>query len=333
MRIFKSLLPMDVEYFAYRKTGRTPLLNPDFSIDEDSTLANKFNLQILNSLDEGLNKQPDLIVIANPTACHYEVAKKAADREINIFIEKPFSNNRDGFEDFERTVLEKKLFFCISYQRRFHPLLKMVREFLKNEELGKVISAEFNVGSYVPAWHPYENFQDLYACRRNLGGGVLLTEIHEIDLCYWYFGWPESVYCVGGNYSDVKMDVEDTAHLTLSYSNFAVQVNLCFMQKHCDRSLRIVGTKGYVHWNQDGNSLIFHRYESNEQKILCDASLTTDDMFISQANYLLKEFKNKDSESYLDAAKCSLSIVEAAKESMTSDKATDLGYFKSEMAR
>ena len=204
----------------------------------------------------------------------------------------------------------------ISFQRRFHPYLSKIKELIETEKLGKIITANFNVGSYVPAWHPYEYFKELYACRSDLGGGVLLTEIHEIDLCYWYFGLPDYVYCAGGNYSDVKLDVEDTIHLTLKYNNFAVQVNLCFMQKHNRRDLYIAGTKGYVEWSMEGNKLILNNYSKSKKKILADPELTNDAMFYSQNSYFLNKLNRSDNKIYIEIARASLAIVEAAKESI-----------------
>ena len=72
---------------------------------------------------------------------------------------------------------------------------------------------------------------------------------------------PDSVFCAGGNYFEEKLDVEDTAHLTLIYTNFSVQISLCFMQKHNQRDLFIAGTKGYVEWKTEGHQFIFNDYE------------------------------------------------------------------------
>ena len=46
------------------------------------------------------------------------------------------------------------------------------------------------VGSDVRLWHPYEDFRDLYACRSELGGGVLYTECHEIAVVLKILGLP-----------------------------------------------------------------------------------------------------------------------------------------------
>jgi predicted dehydrogenase len=317
LRIFKDLLPKNTEFFAFRALNKTPLLNDDFTLNSSSSLERKYNLCILNSLDDAFNVNPDLVVISNPTSLHLETAEKAAARGINIFIEKPFSHNLDGFNKFEKTVLNNNLCFFVSFQRRFHKYLSRVKEIIASGHLGKIINANFNVASFVPAWHPYEDFKELYACRGDLGGGVLLTEIHEIDLCYWYFGLPISVICSGGNYSDVKLNVEDTSHLILNYSNFDVTVNLSFMQKQNRRDFYIAGSEGFVEWNADGNKFIFHDYKNDTKEILSDPEYTNDAMFVSQASYFIKHNNPSHSTNTLEAAKASVAIVEAAKESMS----------------
>lgn len=316
LRIFRELLGPETEFSAYRTTRKTPLLNSDFSVNNNSTLEKKYDLKLFNSLEECFNNNPDMVVISNPTSLHYDVARKSAERSINIFVEKPFSHNLNGFEEFKDIVLKNDLYFFVSFQRRFHPYLRKIKEIIANGGLGKIISSVFNVCTYVPEWHPYEDFKELYACRSDLGGGVLLTEIHELDLCFWYFGLPYYVYCAGGNYSDVKLDVEDTAHITLKYNDYAVHVNLCFMQKHNRRDIYIAGTKGYIEWSMEGNRLILNNYERNEKEILTDPELTNDAMFQSQASYFLNKLSRSDNKTYLEVARASLAIVEASKVSM-----------------
>ena len=315
LRIFRELLSGTV-MTAYRVTAKTPLLNSDFTVNHDTSVAVRYGVQCFGSLQDALDDKPDLIVISTPTALHYNVALAAAERGIDIFIEKPFSHNLDGFQAFQDLVLQKKLRFFVSFQRRFHPYLLRIKELVSQGELGEVISAAFQVGSYVPDWHPYENFRELYACRQELGGGVLLTEIHELDLCCWYFGRPERVYCAGGNYSGHPLDVEDTAQLTLKYSGFSVQIHLCFMQKHNRRSLFIAGTKGYLAWDQDGNRLVVHYYDSNKKEILEDPTFTNEAMFHAQAWHFLQGNEPGDTWNYLAAARDSLAVVAAAKDSM-----------------
>ena len=123
LRIFRKLLSDNVEYSAFRAKNKTPLLNKDFSINHKSSIEKKYDLQTFNSIEEGFDNNPDLIVISTPSALHYEVAKEAAERNVNIFIEKPFSHNLNGFENFKNRIISNDLYFFISFQRRFHPYL------------------------------------------------------------------------------------------------------------------------------------------------------------------------------------------------------------------
>ena len=325
LRLFKEFLSdEDVEFIAFRSTSKTPLLNPDFSINQEDSIESFYRIKVFTELENALNSGPDLAVISTPTSTHMKYASICASKGISIFVEKPLSHNLDGFELFKEKILNNKLYFYVSFQRRFHPYLMQIYKIIKNNKLGKIINAKFNVCSFVPDWHKYENFRDLYACRSELGGGVLLTEIHEIDLCYWYFGLPESVLCTGGNYSIEKLNVEDTAHLILKYKNFAAQISLCFMQKHNQRELSIAGTKGFVQWKDSGNEFIFDDYEKEEKAIYSNSEYNNDDMFRDQTANFMKYHKQKDSIANVESAKASIAIVEAAKASMRSNMAVNI---------
>ena len=115
----------------------------------------------------------------------------------------------------------------------------------------------------------------------------MLTEIHELDLCYWYFGYPNKIYCSGGNYSNTSMDVEDTAHMVIKYDAFPVTINLCFMQKHTNRSINISGTDGYLEWDAEGNKLTVMNFKTEKTVNLSDQNLTNDDLFYNQASVFI----------------------------------------------
>lgn len=321
LRIFKECLSDDVEFSAYRATKSTPFLKSDFSVVSNRSLEEEYRLRLFSTLEEGLENQPDLVVVANPSALHFDAALKSAKRGIALFVEKPFSHNLDGFEEFQDIILKKKIPFFVSYNRRFHPFLRRIKDIVESGKLGKIMAGDMSVASHVPSWHPYEDFKQLYACRADLGGGVLLTEIHEIDLCCWYFGLPQSVYCSGGNLSSVQLDVEDTAHMILNYPDFSVSINLCFMQKHTRRSIHIAGECGYLEWNGQNNRLIVEEYEESGTEEWTDPDLQNDDMFRSQAAYFLNDYQGSDIKEYLDAARNPLSVVQAAKESMRTGQA------------
>ncbi len=316
LRIFQEQLPDSTEFIAYRVKNSTPLLNPDFSVVSDDNLENKYGLRSYTDFNEALNCRPDLIVISNPTSLHFDIALEAARQRINIFMEKPFSHNLQGYTHFCETVKQTSVLFYISFQRRFHKYIKVVKELISSGKLGKIVSANVSVSSYVPNWHPFEDFHDLYACRKDLGGGALLTEIHEIDLCYHFFGMPEKVYCRGGNYSQFKLDIEDSADIILSYPFFNVNLSIGFMRQPSKRVISIAGIKGSLECDLDKCTLDVTYHNNDDAMHLSDENYNMNDMFYEQAEYFLNEFGIVDVASQLDTAYSSLAIVEASKKSM-----------------
>lgn len=318
LRLFeKNLKYKNVEFVAYRSTNKTPLLNSDFSVNQNDTIENFYGMKMFNNLDEAIALKPDLAVISTPSSMHLEYAQLCAERRINIFVEKPLSNSTEGLEKLKETAKKNNVFVQVGFQRRFHPLISKVNDVIKARELGQILTVNFTVASYIPRWHPYEDYLQLYACRKELGGGVLLTEIHEIDLAVWYFGLPVSVVCVGGTYSNVGMDVEDTVRLTLDYKKFSVQINLTFWQKHHERFFSVSGEKGYLSWNQDQDSLLEHYYdEPDKTSVQQNPRPEGEAMFDSQIKSIISNLKSFSEISAINDSIDALKIVEAAKKSM-----------------
>lgn len=323
LRLFKkNLHKKNVDFIAYRNTNKTPLLNPDFTVNKINTVENFYGINTYNNLQEAINLKPDLAVISTPSSMHLDYAQICAEQNISVFIEKPLSNSTKGLQKLKNTVEGNKIKLQVGLQRRFHPLICKVNDIIKAGKIGQVLTVNFTVASYIPRWHPYENFLELYACRKELGGGVLLTEIHEIDLALWFFGIPKSVICVGGTYSNVGMDVEDTVRLTLDYVKFSVQLNLSFWQKHHERFFSICGEKGYLFWNQDSDTLIEEYFdEANKKEVHINQKTDVDQMFDLQIKSIIKNFNLSSNINDINDSINALEIVEAAKKSMETKRA------------
>jgi predicted dehydrogenase len=201
-------------------------------------------------LDEALAQKPDAVVIANPTSDHVPVALEAARASCHLFIEKPLSHTSDGLDELHQLVEQKKLVAFVGYQMRFHPCYGRVKELLDQNAIGALLAVRMQFGEYLPGWHPYEDYRESYAARRELGGGVVLTQIHDLDIALWLFGMPRRVFALGGHWSHLEVDVEDTASMLLQceYSGRALPVHIQqdYLQKPPQRSVEIVGDSGRI---------------------------------------------------------------------------------------
>ena len=155
---------------------------------KDTDFLKKKGCKVFSSFERCLMEKPDIAVIANVTSLHIETAIKLANARCHLFIEKPLSNSMRGVRTLLEQVKKKRLVTLMGCNLRFHDCIRKIKEIISNNEIGRIVSVRVENGSYLPNWHPYEDYRHGYAAREDLGGGVVLTCIHEIDYLYWFFG-------------------------------------------------------------------------------------------------------------------------------------------------
>ncbi len=222
-------------------------------------------IKIFNSINECIKEKPDAVIISNETSNHISYAIKFANAGINLFVEKPLSNSLKNIKKIQEIIKKKHLITQIGCQLRFHKCLKEIKSLLLKKRIGKVISAKVECGSFLPDWHQNENYKKGYSAREDLGGGVLLTCIHEIDYLYWFFGNVENVISITGQYGNLKISADDLSVGVLKFkNNIIAEFHLDYFQKPEFRSCKIIGTKGTIYW--DSNSNIVKIYENEKNK-------------------------------------------------------------------
>jgi len=253
------------------------------------------NCKVIESLEKCIEDKPHVGLITNVTSSHIPTAIKLAESGINLFIEKPLSNSIEGVKKLKDLVKNKKLITMIGCNLRFHECLQKIKELLLEESIGRVLSVRAECGSYLPDWHPYEDYRESYASRKDLGGGVVLTLIHEIDYLYWFFGDVDEVFSFSGKHSDLELQVDDLAAILLKFKNNIIgEVHLDYFQRPDFRSCKIIGTKGTIYWDSEINSVKL--YDINTKKWIEKIKVNNYDknsMYIKELEYFMKCVKEK----------------------------------------
>jgi predicted dehydrogenase len=229
-----------------RDLGQTELLLFDPDENRAETLARELNAKAFGGIDDAYAEEPSIAMICAPTSKHRELAHEALENGCHLFIEKPLSNSLDGVQELIDIAEEQHRVLFVGYNFRFDMVAKQVEQWLREGKIGHVTSARFHLGSYLPWRHPWEDYRCGYGARRDLGGGVILDAVHELDTVSRFFGQPQAVYCVGGKYSDLEINVEDTAEIVLSYADKVVSVHLDFVQQPAQRWCEFTGARGSI---------------------------------------------------------------------------------------
>jgi predicted dehydrogenase len=260
VRILRKVLGSDVEIGVVRFRKRAVVINDDMTATEGVDPVEHYGLSVYGSYDEAFKSGQQVVFVTNPISMHVDTALQAAQNGCHVFIEKPLSHGLTSVDALSDEVERKNLVAAVGYQLRFHPMLELVRNFVREGAIGEIVSADVHFGEWLPGMHPYEDYRESHVARQDQGGGVILALSHEIDLVAWLFGMPATVAATGGNLSDLEMDgVEDTADILLTYAidgrHVPVHVHLDFVQEAPRRRGFILGRQGSLEWDYVSNEL------------------------------------------------------------------------------
>lgn len=258
LRNCKSVLDDTVEFMAFRtSTGQSIIEDGKMKPCDD--LAAYYDFIEFRDLKKALEQQPDVGFVCNPSIHHVTTALAMAKAGSAVFIEKPLATSIGELSELEKIISEKKLITMVGYQSRFHPCIRKTMKVISDGGLGEVVSSQFNWLTYLPDHHPYEDYRNGYASRKDLGGGVTFCLSHELDLIQLFFDQPLSVYAVNGAKSQLQMDAEDTVSAIFQCGKdrktFPVSLYMSFAQKTETRKFTILFQKGSLECDLHNNKM------------------------------------------------------------------------------
>ena len=216
-------------------------------------------IKIVKSMLECIEQKPDVGIIANETSKHVKAVNELAKHGVDIFIEKPLSNSTKDLKLLKKTIQKQNIISQMGCNFRFHPCIIKMKEIVEKGTIGKIISVSAESGSYLPDWHPYEDYRKGYAARDDLGGGIVLTCIHEIDYLYWILGDVKEVFSVTGKFSKLKVTSDDMSAIIVKFKNNVIgELHLDYFQRPNFKSCKIRGEKGVIYWDSDYNEVKIH---------------------------------------------------------------------------
>lgn len=299
LRNLKQLLGDELEVHAYRVRGQRIKLRDNLSVDEGADLERDYGVQVHHDLGQALAQRPAAAFICNPNALHVPVALECVRAGVPVFMEKPLASDLEGIDALLDEVTQRRLLFHVGYNFRFHPGLQRLKALVQSGFFGRVLSVRSEIGEYLPNWHRYEDYRQMYAARADQGGGVILSQIHEMDLIYWFFGLPRSIVTHGGHLSHLEIDVEDTASSLMrcegTHGSFPILLHQDYLQRPPVRRFKIVGDAGYAEIDLLANRLQVFGAEGDLFEQDNFSGFARNDMFMAQAQHFLDCLRGKAS--------------------------------------
>ena len=254
-RHLRNLRALGHQDIVLHRTGLSTLPDEEFA-----------GLPVERDLETALDRwRPTAALVTNPTSLHLNVAVPSARAGCHLLIEKPISDRLEGIEELQAALAAGGGRVLAGFHFRFNPGLIRAREWITQGLIGRPLSARAHWGSYLPDWHPWEDYRSSYAAQAGLGGGVVLTLSHPFDYLRWLLGEARTVWGLVRQSGTFELQVEDTAEAVLELEGGCqASVHLDYLQRPPQHWLEVIGSEGTLRW--DGLSGVVRAWTASDRQ-------------------------------------------------------------------
>jgi predicted dehydrogenase len=125
-----------------------------------------------------------------------------------------------------------------------------------------------------------------------MGGGVVLTLIHEIDYLAWVFGMPRRLFALGGHLSTLDVDVDDVASILAACTSdrgvLPVHLQMDYLRRPPRRTCSVLGENGSLDLDLRQNCLTIDDGNGQVKTLFNDADFDRNQLFLAElADFLV----------------------------------------------
>lgn len=228
----------------------------------------------------------DFAIISNPTSLHGQAIEQLLDLKIPLFIEKPVFEKL-GYEALIARINDAHIPNYVACNLRFLDCIRYLHDYLRENPDCRINEVDVYCGSYLPDWRPGTDFRKCYSAIPELGGGVNIDLIHDIDYTYWIFGKPQKSFGFCRNVSSLNIRAFDYAHFSLLYPTFTASITLNYYRRDYRRTIEILFDDGT--WTVD---LSKNLITDQDKQIIFEGRNKPIDTYTAQLEYFIKSIKN-----------------------------------------
>lgn len=244
------------------------------------------NVIDLYSFSEIENLKFDFFLISNITSKHSEIIEQLLPLHRPMFIEKPvFGEVNRKNSALVENILKLNIPTYVGCSLRFLDCLVEIKKLTENLRINEVNAYS---GSYLPEWRPNTDFRKSYSANKELGGGVHMDLIHELDYLFWFFGEPISTKSTFSSRSSLEIDAFDYAHYLWEYPGFNTCITLNYYRRESKRTLEVVTSESTFFVDLLQNKI----YQDNKE--IFSSKQTLIDTLDAQMNFFLNNVLNKN---------------------------------------
>jgi CMP-N,N'-diacetyllegionaminic acid synthase len=256
-------------------------LNNNFEFNIYSNRKNIFNNKKkikVYSLKKITKFKETFFFIANNTSEHFKYLKLLIKKNKNVYVEKPICSKKNEAMDLQKYLKKSNSKVVVGYQYRENLCIKYLKKIVKKERK-KIISVFAYSGENVKFYHKKENYINSYSVSKKKGGGVVLTQSHQIDYLNYIFGkilLCRSLESDNSKKFKLKTNTENNvSYLLKTLDGILISANLNYFGRK-KTFIQIEMLNKTIIWSNNDNSILISK---NKIKKIIKFKQSREDMF------------------------------------------------------
>ena len=273
------------------------IIGVDTSQDRCQEAYKKYGVKTYLDFNQSLKENnPDAFLISLPPELHSQYFLHAAKNKKHFFVEHTTTN--DGYSELFSLLDDNNFVAAPSCSWRFSNVIYKMKDLINKEQaIGKVLSFNYHLGQYLPDWHPWEDYRQVYFSKKETGACREMFTFELIWLLDILQSYPKKIIGIKDKLSDLDMTADDFYSANIKLQNgITGNITIDVISRVPFRTLRIIGSEGVLEWEwQDYQIKI---YNANDKKWR-NVKIPTGNI---EANYIVgEEMYQEEIKSFLDA--------------------------------
>ena len=247
--------------------GEKDIVGFDIRPDRNAEAKEKYGIRVVDSFAALPPEDFDVLIISAPPEAHGDYIRFAIKHRKHFFVEHPVFT--DGYDEIfaEKKKKDSKLVMAPSCTMLFYQPIKMIKKILADGKIGKILGFQYHMGQYLPDWHPWEDYRQVYFSKKETGGCREMLPFELISLNWLMNSRVAEINGTITKVSDLDMDADDIALANVKYENGILgNIIIDVISRKPFRTLRVLGSEGVLDWEKFSHTIVVYDAKTKESE-------------------------------------------------------------------
>src|SRR3989344_7871260 len=243
--------------------GEKDIVGFDARPDRNKEAEERYGIRTVRRFPNVSPTDFDALIISTSPNTHGEYIRYALANKKHFFVEHPTSDDgyKEIFANKDATVKAPSCTFL------FNPAIKSMKKILNDGKIGKILAFQYHMGQYLPDWHPWEDYRDVYFSKKETSA---CREMLPFELIWLNSVMDSRVAEIAGTItkvSNLDMDADDIALANVKYENGIFgNIIIDVISRKPFRTLRVLGSDGILDWEKFSHTIVTYDAKSNQSE-------------------------------------------------------------------